>query len=245
MFPVRDNVPSRKLPVVMWGLMASNILIFLSQVGMRDDQLERIVYLFGVVPARYTDPRWASWVGFPPRDYLPFLTSMFLHGGWLHILANMWTLWIFGDNVEDRMGPVRFFIFYLLCGIAASIVHLATNASSTVPAIGASGAIAGVLAAYVAMYPFGRILCIIPIFFYPLFVEVPAVFFIFVWFLSQFLSGTLSLLAPTEGGGIAWWAHVGGFLVGLFIYRLFVVRGPLEPPPLPPDVERMYRGGRW
>ena len=136
----------------------------------------------------------------------------------------MWTLSIFGDNVEDRMGSVRFVLFYLVCGLAAGVLHLLTNPNSAVPAIGASGAIAGILAAYLVLYPFSRILCLIPIFFIPLFLELPAFLFILIWFWTQFYSGTLSLLAPGHGGGIAWWAHVGGFLAGILLLKYFVPR---------------------
>ncbi len=131
--------------------------MFLLEISLPEQGLERLFYLFGIVPARYTHPEWAAYVGFPVDDYWPFLTSMFLHGGWLHILANMWTLWIFGNNVEDRMGPGRFLLFYLTCGIAAGVVHLMTNPTSTVPTVGASGAIAGVMGAYFVLFPHAQV----------------------------------------------------------------------------------------
>jgi membrane associated rhomboid family serine protease len=133
-------------------------------------------------------------------------------------------LWIFGDNVEDRMGPVRFVLFYLLCGLIAGAIHTVTNASSTLPVIGASGAIAGVLAAYSVLFPLARIVCLVPIFFFPLFIEIHAFLFVLIWFSLQFLSGTFSLLEPGQVGGIAWWAHIGGFGAGLLLYRLFLIR---------------------
>src|SRR5438552_7151893 len=167
MIPIRDTVPSRGTPVVTWTLMAVNVAIFFYELTLAPEELERLFYLFGVVPARFSDPQWARWVGFPVDDYWPFLTSMFLHGGWMHIIANMWTLWIFGDNVEDRMGPGRFVVFYLLCGLAAGIVHSILNPNSTVPAVGASGAIAGVMAAYFFLFPFARIIVLVPVFFFP------------------------------------------------------------------------------
>ncbi len=240
MFPVRDNVPHRRVPVALYSIMALNIVLFLMQVGMSERQLNQVVYLFGIVPRRYTDPAWAEWVGFPTGDYWPFLTSMFLHGGWLHIISNMWTLGIFGNNVEDRMGMARFIVFYILCGVASGVVHTLTNFGSTVPAIGASGAIAGVLAAYLVLYPTARILCVFPILFIPLFFELPAVVFIALWYLMQLYSGTLSLFSPGEGGGIAWWAHIGGFITGLVLLPYFVGPKPPErrPPPLPPYLER-------
>src|SRR3712207_4998213 len=131
MLPLRDTTPTRPVPVVTRTLIFINALAFLFQLMMSERSLEQFVYLFGVVPARYTHPEWAARVGFPVGDYLPFLTHMFLHGGWLHILSNMWTLWIFGDNVEDRMGSGRFLLFYLLCGVAAAFTHMLTNSNST------------------------------------------------------------------------------------------------------------------
>jgi membrane associated rhomboid family serine protease len=155
-------------------------------------------------------------------DYWPFITSMFLHGGWLHIISNMWTLYIFGDNVEDRMGTMRFVMFYFLCGLAAGIVHILTNLSSTIPTVGASGAIAGVLGAYFLLFPTARVITLIPIFIFPLFVEIPAITYLIIWFISQLFSGVLSLGLPDDVGGIAWWAHVGGFVAGMMLHWVFV-----------------------
>lgn len=226
MFPVRDNVPSRTAPVAMWAIIALNVVVFLLQLRLSEEQLLRFVYLFGIVPRRYTHPEWAQWVGFPADEYWPFLTMMFLHGGWFHIISNLWTLWIFGDNVEDRMGPARFLIFYLTCGVISGIAHTASNPTSVTPAIGASGAIAGVLGAYFLLYPRARIICLVPVLFFPVFIEIPAFFFFLLWFWSQFFSGTLALLSPQEGGGIAWWAHIGGFLAGIALHRVFLIRQP-------------------
>jgi membrane associated rhomboid family serine protease len=153
MFPIGDTIPRRNPSIAMWLLIIANSLVFLFEVGMSEYARQRFFFLFGLVPARYTHPEWALWVGFPIDDYWPFLTSMFLHGGWVHIIGNMWALWIFGGNVEDRMGPVRFLFFYLLCGLAAGLVHWFTNPNSTVPAVGASGAIAGVMGAYFFLFP--------------------------------------------------------------------------------------------
>ena len=141
------------------------------------------------------------------------------------ILANMWTLWIFGDNVEDRMGPVRFTIFYLVCGSIAGLTQVLTNPDSTLPSLGASGAIAGVLGAYFLFYPTARLIVMFPIFFFPFFFEVPAVFYLAIWFFAQLFSGTLALAGPQQVGGIAWWAHIGGFVSGMLLCWLFV-RGP-------------------
>ncbi|RMF78637.1 MAG: rhomboid family intramembrane serine protease [Planctomycetota bacterium] len=225
MVPIADNVPRRNPPITTWSLIAANVFVFALMLGADPNKLERFVYLFGIVPARYTHPDWAQWVGFPADDYWPFLTSMFLHGGWLHIISNMWVLWLFGDNVEDRMGPVRFLIFYLLCGVIAGAVHWFTNADSTVPTVGASGAIAGVIAAYAVLFPHARIVVMIPLFFiFPLFIDIHALLFAAVWFFSQMFSGTLALLGPQQVGGVAWWAHVGGFVAGLALVGLFVPR---------------------
>jgi membrane associated rhomboid family serine protease len=149
---------------------------------------------------------------------------MFLHGGWLHIIGNLWTLWIFGDNVEERMGSGRFVVFYVLCGLAASITHVLTNAQSTVPAVGASGAIAGVMGAYFFLFPYSRVIVVIPILIFPFFFELPAVIYLGVWALTQVFSGTLSIASGNvQVGGVAWWAHVGGFGAGLILHFLFVM----------------------
>lgn len=224
MFPVKDTIPSRTPPVMMWMLIGVNTLVFLYELGLSERELEVFFYYFGLVPARYTHPDWAMFVGFPLDDYWPFLTSMFLHGGWLHFLGNMWTLWIFGDNVEDRMGPFRFLLFYLLCGLMAGIVHWMTNPHSTIPTVGASGAIAGVMGAYFVLYPTARVITIVPIFFFPLFLELPAILYLGIWFYGQFFSGILSLVGPGQVGGIAWWAHIGGFIAGILLRFVFVQR---------------------
>src|SRR5882762_10235225 len=154
MIPIRDTVPRQNPPIATWLLILANSVVFLFELTMPQPLLEQLFHLFGIVPARFTHPDWAQWIGFPLDSYWPFLTSMFLHGGWLHVIGNMWTLWIFGDNVEDRMGPARFVIFYLLCGFTAGLVHWGTNLDSTIPTVGASGAIAGVLGAYFFLFPY-------------------------------------------------------------------------------------------
>ncbi|MGC8642148.1 MAG: rhomboid family intramembrane serine protease [Isosphaeraceae bacterium] len=234
MIPVEDTVPGRNPPLAVYAITALNVLVFALELRLPQGDLERLFYLFGIVPARYTHPLWAEWVGFPVDDYWPFLTSMFLHGGWAHIISNMWTLWIFGDNVEDRMGPARFTVFYLLCGVVAGFVHWLTNPHSTLPTVGASGAIAGVMGAYFLLFPRARIVAMIPIFFYPLFFEVPAVAYLLFWVLSQVLSGTMAIAGPGEVGGVAWWAHVGGFTTGLVLLPL-LMRPRRTTRPLQPD----------
>jgi membrane associated rhomboid family serine protease len=225
MIPIRDTIPHRHAPVATWALIAVNVFVFLFwELAQPPADVERFIYLFGLVPARFTHPGWAEGVGFPIHTYWPFLTTMFLHGGWLHIIGNMWVLAIFGDNVEDRMGPVRFILFYLICGLAAGVLHVVTNSRSTVPAVGASGAIAGVMGAYFVLFPRARIVAMFPIFFYPIFFQVPAYIYLGFWFLTQFFSGTLAVASHQEVGGIAWWAHIGGFAAGIITFGLFLRR---------------------
>jgi len=222
MIPIQDTIRSRNPPFAVYALIGVNVLVFALELSLSRGNLDQLFYLLGIVPARYTHPAWAERVGFPVDDYWPFLTSMFLHGGWAHIIGNMWALWIFGDNVEDRMGPFRFAIFYLLCGLVAGVVHWFTNPESVVPTVGASGAIAGVLGAYFVLFPRSRIVVLVPILFYPLFFEVPAVVYLLFWALSQLFSGAVALAGPVEVGGVAWWAHVGGFSAGLLLHPLFI-----------------------
>jgi len=217
--------------VVTWGLIVFNCLVFVYQLALPEGGLPRFFHLYGMVPARFSSPGWAAEAGYPQSLALPFFTSMFLHGGFFHLLTNMWTLWIFGDNVEDRMGRLRYLVFYLVCGLGAGLVHWLTNMDSTVPTIGASGAIAGVLGAYLVLYPRARVLTLVPLFFWPLFFEIPALLYLGFWFVSQLLSGASALASGAAGaGGIAWWAHIGGFLAGLALHRLFLER---QPPPAP------------
>ena len=224
MFPIQDSVHSRSVPVVTRALILTNALVFFFELMLPRHGIEEIFYLFGVVPARFTHPDWAAQVGFPAHSYGTLLTHQFLHGGWLHIILNMWTLWIFGDNVEDCMGPVRFAIFYLTCGTLAALTQVLANPDSTVPSVGASGAIAGVLGAYLLFFPTARLIVLFPIFFFPLFFEVPAIFYLVLWFFSQLFSGTLALAGPQHVGGIAFWAHIGGFVSGMLLCGLFVHR---------------------
>lgn len=233
MLPIQVTSTSQDPPVGTWALIFINAVVFLFELSLPDAALEEFFYLFGMVPARYSHPEWAAYVGFPIDDYWPFLTSMFLHGGWMHILGNMWTLWIFGDGVEDRMGTARFIIFYLLCGLAAGLVHFYTNADSTVPTVGASGAIAGVLGAYFVLHPRAHVIVMVPIFFWPFFFDLPAVTYLLFWFFMQLFNGTLSLASAEQVGGVAWWAHVGGFVAGMLGFWLFlkprVVRQHYDP----------------
>jgi membrane associated rhomboid family serine protease len=223
--PIRDTIPSRTAPVVTVALIAVNVIVFLHEAAL-GPYLERFVFAYGLVPRRLVD-----WPGAPldPARFLPLVTSMFWHGGWLHLIGNMLYLWIFGDNVEDKLGHFRYLIFYLLAGIAAALTQVALDPASTVPTIGASGAIAGVLGAYLISFPRSRVLTLIPIIIYPWFVEIPAVLYLVFWFLLQLLSGIASL-GGADTGGVAVWAHVGGFIAGAVLVKLM---GPARRPTVP------------
>ena len=232
MFPIQDSVPSRSVPVVTRALILINVVVFFFELSLSRESIIQLFYLFGVVPARFTDPEWAASIGFPIGSYWSLLTHQFLHGGWLHIVANMWTLWIFGDNVEDRMGPLRFIIFYLVCGVLAALTQVLVTPDATIPSVGASGAIAGILGAYLLFFPTARLIVLIPILFFPFFFELPAVIFLVFWFFIQLFSGTAMLASPQQVGGIAFWAHIGGFIAGMLLCRFFVrrpVRRRLQP----------------
>ena len=212
--PVDSAVPNRYPPFVVWALIFLNAVAFLYELSLSPPELARFLQQWALIPARYSDPLWAAAQGLSPDNYLPFLTNTFLHGGWFHILSNMWMLWIFGPAVEDRLGKIEFLIFYLFCGIGASVAHALANSDSAIPALGASGAISGVVGAYVRLFPRARLIVMIPVFFVPFFFEVPALVFALIWFAIQFVQGVGALLAPAVGGGVAWWAHIGGFVLG-------------------------------
>jgi membrane associated rhomboid family serine protease len=217
MIPLRDSIPSRSFPVVNTLLIVANVLVFLFEVSMGPQALNRFIFVFGAVPARF----WA--VG-GLAGWLTIFTSMFLHGGWLHLLSNMLALYIFGDNIEDRMGHGRYLVFYLLGGVLAGLAHLIAYASSEIPTVGASGAIAAILGAYLVLFPRSRVLTLIPIFVFVQIIEIPAIIYLGFWFLSQLLSGSLALAANTfQGGGVAWWAHIGGFVGGAVLVGLFTL----------------------
>lgn len=207
---------------MMWALIAANTLVFLYELTLGEAGQKALFYEWGLVPKALSNPEWA-WLNYlPEQSWTNLFTNMFLHGGWMHFLSNMWFLYIFADNVEDRMGHARFLAFYVLCGVGASWMHYAFNTDSPVPALGASGAISGVLGAYWRLFPTSRVITLIPVFFYPLIVEIYAVVFIGIWFLMQLMQGVGSL-AVTQVGGVAWWAHIGGFVFGLILYRAFLL----------------------
>ena len=215
MLPIRDTIQAKHFPIVNSLIIGLNVLVYLFQSGL-GPEIDRFVYTYGLVPARYSLPQISAYFT-PGQQFLSLLSFMFLHGGFLHLLGNMWMLYIFGDNVEDRLGHFRYLVFYLLCGVASGLSHLFLNLQSNIPTIGASGAIAGVMGAYFVLYPGSRILTLIPIIFIPWFIEIPAFFFLGIWFVLQFFNATLS---QGEIGGIAWWAHIGGFIFGIIFQKL-------------------------
>ena len=217
MIPLKDTVQSRSFPFINWMLIGLNVFFFLILLSS-GAQAEAWVEKLGVVPARLLrNP--TSW------QAITLFTSMFLHGGWAHLLGNMLALYIFGDNVEDRLGSGRYLLFYFICGLVAAAAHIAVNPSSSAPTIGASGAISGVLAAYLLFFPSARVITLIFLFIFPWFVEIPAVIYLGFWFLSQLFNGALAVVSDMQTfGGVAWWAHVGGFLAGLILGPLLARR---------------------
>ena len=225
MIPLRDCLPRRYTPYMTWLIITLNSIVFLLELMFSREDLDYLFHIFGVVPAKYM---LVSSLPLDPFYYLPFLTSMFLHAGWFHLISNMWVMFIFADNVEDKMGSFRFLIFYLLCGFGASWIHCLINPSSMIPTVGASGAISGVLGAYMILFPHARVITLFPILFFPFFFALPAFFYILMWFFIQLFSGLGSLLTPANVGGVAWWAHVGGFIFGIILHRIFVIKKRLH-----------------
>jgi len=218
MIPLRDNIPSSRPPYLNYALIAITVLLFLVEMAT-GPYLQKFIQTYGFVPGRFLKELW---YGFDPLPnvFMPLLTSIFLHGGWLHLIGNMWFLYIFGDNVEDILGHGRYLLLYLASGVGANLIYLLFAPYSAVPLVGASGAIAGVMGAYFFLFPGARILTLVPIFFFPTFWEFSAYIFLGFWFILQFLFGTFSSRGPAGAGGVAWWAHVGGFLVGVLMLYL-------------------------
>ncbi|HUL75269.1 MAG TPA: rhomboid family intramembrane serine protease [Vicinamibacterales bacterium] len=207
MIPIRDVIPSRTTPWVTTALIGANGLVFLYELTLSDRGLMAFFYAYGLVPARFS---WSA-----------AFTSMFLHSGWVHIGGNMLSLWIFGDNVEDRLGHGRFLVFYLLVGLIANLAQTVAGPGSTLPLVGASGAIAGVMGAYFVMFPTSRVLVLLFLFVFVDVVEIPAVFFLGFWFLAQILGGVGRIADSSVSGGVAFWAHAGGFLSGILLVWVF------------------------
>lgn len=216
MIPLKDMSPRRSVPLITILLIIANVLVFLYQIGLPPGAADAFINTYGLVPARIQlalmgDPRVTM-----GDALVPLFTCMFLHGGWLHILGNMWFLWIFGGNAEDRLGRLTFLLFYLVCGIASGITQAVFSWGSHVPSVGASGAISGILGAYIVFFPYAKILTLVPLFIFFFTARIPAAIFIGLWFVVQFLSGvgTLGAAGAAASGGVAWWAHIGGFIVG-------------------------------
>jgi membrane associated rhomboid family serine protease len=226
MIPLKDMTPRRSVPVVTLVLIVVNVVIFLYQVSLPPDQAASFVRIYGLVPAKIQ-------LALAGKHYsladalIPLLTCMFLHGGWLHIIGNMWFLWIFGANVEDRLGAIGYLFFYLVGGIASGMMQVIFSWGSHLPSIGASGAISGILGAYIVFFPSSRILTLVPLFVIWFTWQIPALVFIGLWFVMQFLSGVSSLSDPRAAslGGVAWWAHIGGFLTGMLLARIIKAVG--------------------
>lgn len=222
MFPLKDDNPTTITPIITWLLIALNVVVFFYQVSLGPRGAQLFVYQYGAIPAVVTGQEQlpARVAVVPPL--LSVFTSMFLHGGWMHLIGNMWFLWIFGNNIEEAMGRLRYLLFYLICGFIASVSHILSNAGSTMPSIGASGAISGVLGAYLMLYPRARVLTLIFLGFFVRLLWIPAGFVLGLWFLIQLFSG--SMAGPQNAGGVAFWAHVGGFVAGVLLVGLFKKR---------------------
>jgi membrane associated rhomboid family serine protease len=232
MIPVRDDQPRFSTPYVTYFLIGLNVLIFLFESSLAPDSFKSLLYHLGMVPANVTAfLAEAGRLGLV-AVFLPLLTSMFLHGSWMHVIGNMWFLWIFGDNIEDHLGHFSYLVFYVVSGLGAAVAQVILNPNSRVPTVGASGAIAGVLGAYFVLYPRARVLIWFPIFF---FFYLPAWVMLGYWFLMQFVSGAASSIVSYSDtrGGVAFWAHVGGFVVGILLIKIF------------PERPRRSRYGTW
>ncbi|MBN2347392.1 MAG: rhomboid family intramembrane serine protease [Bacteroidales bacterium] len=230
MIPIRDEIKPRHFPWINWILILANVAAFIYEIRLPQESAETFFRTYGMIPANFTlqesidQALQGNW-----KYFLPFFSNMFLHGGWGHLIGNIWTLHIFGDNVENAMGKIRYLLFYLLCGILATSTHYFLNRHSIVPVIGASGAISGVMAAYLFLYPRGKILFLIPIFYIlPLFIPLPAFIYLIFWFIGQLYGATASLMLSHDVSEIAFWAHVGGFIGGIIIYGFFVSKKRLK-----------------
>ncbi len=218
MIPIRDKNPSGIFPYITIGIIVINVSVFLYEISLGPD-LNVFLKQYGVVPLKITHYFQASNLTIF-KTFFPFISSTFLHGGFIHLIGNMWFLWIFGDNIEDKLGHFKYFIFYIICGISASFVHIFFNSQSNMPCIGASGAIAGVLGAYMVTFPHARVITIVPLFIFIQIIELPAIIVLGFWIIIQFFCSTSSISTSSSGGGVAWWAHIGGFVSGIIIFYL-------------------------
>lgn len=240
MIPTNNTIPYTARPRGTWAIIALCVAAFLYQVSLSGPAAEAFLSAYALVPARYTDGAWAAAHGLARADPTPFFSSMFLHGGVMHILSNLWVLWVFGPALEDRLGTGRFLALYVLSGLAAGTLHVVFNFSSAVPALGASGAIAGVIAAYARRFPYAWVNVLQPIVIVPVFFMMPALVFAGLWFITQVLQAAGSLALPDGAGGIAWWAHIGGFVAGWLLL-------PRTAPPADPveDAHAATRSALW
>ena len=215
MIPFRTTAPGGGSAVVTLSLIFVNVAVYFIHAGLTPPMAKTFVYTYALVPGLYTHPDLARQAGLDPTNFLPFLSNAFMHGGALHLLFNMWTLWLFGVPVEDAIGKWRFLLFYLGAGLAGSLGHMVFNLDSFIPALGASGAIAGVMGAFTVLHPKARVLLVQPIFFFPLVFPLPAYLYTLIWFAIQAWQGLTEIGASNDTGGIAWWAHIGGFGAGV------------------------------
>ena len=220
LFPIYDENPTKTFPWVTLSLIFANTLIFLYELSLDSaGQLQQLLQTATLVPYEITHGVKLL-PNAPDIGILAVFTSMFMHGGWLHVIGNMWYLWIFGNNIEDSLGHFKYLFFYLLCGVGGAIGHILVQPNSQVPTLGASGAIAGVLAAYLIRFPNARIITLVPIFFFIQLIKLPAIFLIGFWFFIQLASGVGSLSTQASGGGVAWFAHIGGFITGIALVMI-------------------------
>lgn len=220
MFPLKDINPSRTFPITNYLFIAANAVFFFYQISLSPEQLNEFLYAYAVVPQNFLLLKDTS--AWSLQIFISLISSVFLHAGWLHFLLNMWVLQIFGNNVEDSMGHIRYFIFYILGGIIGNITHVFFFTNSTTPLLGASGAIASVMAAYLFLFPSSKVLTLIPILIFPLFIHLYSFVFIAIWFAIQ-LFGGIAELSQKQSGGVAFWAHIGGFVWGAIAFRFFLL----------------------
>ncbi|MCX7780003.1 MAG: rhomboid family intramembrane serine protease [Negativicutes bacterium] len=217
MIPIRDNIRSGNFPLLAVALIIANFYVFYQELQLSSRGLNAFILTYGLIPSEFLSA--ISRDPLSPASYFPLLSNLFLHGGWMHIIGNMWYIWIFGDNIEDRLGHIRFLGFYIACGVIANLAHVAFDPASAIPTIGASGAVSGILGAYLVTFPWAKVLTVVPILFFIQIIEIPAIIFLGLWFFIQLQYGTMSLMMA--GANIAWWAHIGGFLAGMALVKFF------------------------
>lgn len=222
MIPIRDTAPCNTRPIMTWSIMAVCSVIFVIMWFAPDNMSYRWINQFGMVPVRYSNPRWAHDFGLPDDYGFSFISNLFLHGDWMHLITNMWFLAIFGDNIEDKMGHWRFLLYYLCCGALATFLQWYFDPDIVIPVVGASGAIAGVLAAYFFLFPLEKVILWVP-FIFPILIPIPAIAFLGAWVLFQLHDATTAIFITHQTATVAWWAHLGGFIAGYFIHSFFLL----------------------